>query len=138
VKKSSTPLLFEHGERPGPVGKLAGDGDLGGRGTVLAGVETLPALVQSAVALVAADPGPRGGEFPPIPHGLARHPVRRGRPRRRAGVRWILIPEGKPVGGSVTHLRYRVSSPDAGRCQGADVDPGKSGGWLDYVTCWRR
>jgi hypothetical protein len=27
--------------------------------------------------------------------------------------------------------------PDAGRCQGAAVAPGKSGGWLDYVTCWR-
>ena len=72
------PLLFEHGERPGPASKLAGDGDVGDRGTLLAGVEPLPALVQSAVAFVAADPSRRRGEFPAIPHRLAGHPVRLG------------------------------------------------------------
>jgi hypothetical protein len=35
VKKSSTPLLFEHGERPGPAGKLAGDGDVGDRSRIV-------------------------------------------------------------------------------------------------------
>jgi hypothetical protein len=69
-------LLFEHGERPGPARKLAGDADVGDRGTLLARVEPLPALVQSAVAFVAADPGRRRGEFPPIPHRLAGHPVK--------------------------------------------------------------
>ena len=54
--KLEVPPLLHDGQRPGPAGEFAGDGDIGYDGAFAAGGEDLPAVVQPLVAFMAAGP----------------------------------------------------------------------------------
>src|SRR5690242_21641990 len=63
--------VVEDGQGPTPAGQLAGDGDVGDHGLLLAGHEGLPSLVQPVVTGVAASLRRRRGETPSAPHRRA-------------------------------------------------------------------
>src|SRR3954447_7357863 len=71
TKQLAGRLLLEDRQGPAPAGQLARDRDVGDRGTLAAVDELHPAGMESPVALIAPGPSGRGGQLPPIPHGLA-------------------------------------------------------------------
>src|SRR5215211_1226675 len=63
--------LVQNGQRPGPAGQLAGDGDVSDDRPFAAGGEGLPAVMKPPVAFVATGPRRRGGVLPAGPHDLS-------------------------------------------------------------------
>ena len=96
--KQSMGSVVHDGQRPAPSRELAGDRDIGDGVALLAVDELDPAVVESTVALIAADSGGGGGKVPASPQGGA------------DGVTGAVVPGGldeKPSGVAVAGLGDR-------------------------------
>ena len=99
-------LVGHHGQRPAPAGQLAGDGDVGDHGPLLAVGEADPALVQPVVARLRPRDRGRGRQLPAAPQ-------HRGRPVRLAVVPGRL--DQQPAGVGVAGLGDRALRPGSPR-----------------------